>query len=69
LVPAVHGAGFATEVVGRVLAWGEVIFGREKTVCIIDPENGASLRVAAKCGYREVVKTTYHDAPTILLAR
>ncbi|RUY87038.1 N-acetyltransferase, partial [Mesorhizobium sp. M7A.F.Ca.CA.003.01.2.1] len=52
-----------------VLAWGEVIFGREKTVCIIDPENGASLRVAAKCGYREVVKTTYHDAPTILLAR
>ncbi|RVC24822.1 GNAT family N-acetyltransferase, partial [Mesorhizobium sp. M7A.F.Ca.CA.004.04.2.1] len=25
--------------------------------------------VAAKCGYREVVKTTYHDTPTILLAR
>ncbi|MER9104584.1 GNAT family N-acetyltransferase [Mesorhizobium sp. M7A.F.Ca.US.010.02.1.1] len=69
LVPAVHGAGFATEVVARVLAWGEAIFGREKTVCIIDPENGASLRVAAKCGYREVVKTTYHDTPTILLAR
>ncbi|TIN21932.1 MAG: GNAT family N-acetyltransferase [Mesorhizobium sp.] len=69
LVPAVHGAGFATEVVGRVLAWGEERFGREKTVCIIDPENTASLRVAAKCGYREVVQTTYHDAPTILLAR
>ncbi|MER8374180.1 GNAT family N-acetyltransferase [Mesorhizobium sp. M1409] len=69
LVPTVHGAGFATEVVGRVLAWSDEAFGRAKTVCIIDPENAASLRVAAKCGYREVVQITYHDTPTILLAR
>lgn len=67
--PAIHGAGFATEVVGRVLAWGEEIFGSARTVCIIDPENAASLNVATKCGYREVVRTTYHDAPTILLER
>jgi RimJ/RimL family protein N-acetyltransferase len=69
LAPAVHGAGFATEVVGRVLAWGEEIFGPARTVCIIDPENAASLNVATKCGYREVVRTTYHDAPTVLLER
>ncbi|WP_457151915.1 GNAT family N-acetyltransferase [Mesorhizobium sp. P5_C1] len=69
LAPAIHGAGFATEVVGRVLAWGEETFGSARTVCIIDPENAASLNVATKCGYREVVRTTYHDAPTILLER
>ncbi|MBZ9795094.1 GNAT family N-acetyltransferase [Mesorhizobium sp. ES1-4] len=69
LVPAVHGAGLASEVVGRVLAWGEEAFGRGRTVCIIDPENTASLKVATKCGYQEVVRTVYHDAPTILLER
>lgn len=69
LAPAVHGAGLATEVVGRVLAWGEETFGRTKTVCIIAPENTASLNVADKVGYREVLRTTYHDAPTVLLER
>lgn len=69
LAPAVHGSGLATEVVGRVLAWGEETFGRTKTVCIIDPENTASLNVAGKVGYREVLRTTYHDAPTVLLER
>ncbi|TJX38082.1 MAG: GNAT family N-acetyltransferase, partial [Mesorhizobium sp.] len=69
LAPAVHGAGLASEVVGRVLAWGEETFGRARTVCIIDSENTASLNVATKCGYREVVRTVYHEAPTILLER
>ncbi|TPM31949.1 GNAT family N-acetyltransferase [Mesorhizobium sp. B2-3-4] len=69
LAPAVHGAGLATEVVACVLAWGDETFGRVRTVCIIDPENTASLNVATKCGYREVVRTLYHDALTILLER
>ncbi|MBZ9672964.1 GNAT family N-acetyltransferase [Mesorhizobium sp. B2-1-8] len=69
LAAAAHGAGLASEVVGRVLAWGEETFGSVRTVCIIDPENTASLNVATKCGYREAVRTVYHDAPTILLER
>ncbi|TIQ56903.1 MAG: GNAT family N-acetyltransferase, partial [Mesorhizobium sp.] len=69
LAPSAHGKGFASEVVGRVLAWGDDAFGRARTVCIIDPENTASLNVAAKCGYREVLRTTYHDDTTILLER
>ncbi|RWD30359.1 MAG: N-acetyltransferase [Mesorhizobium sp.] len=69
LAPSAHGKGFASEVVGRVLAWGDEAFGRARTVCIIDPENTASLNVAAKCGYREVLRTTYHDDATILLER
>ncbi|TGQ71065.1 MAG: GNAT family N-acetyltransferase [Mesorhizobium sp.] len=69
LAPTVHGAGFATEVVGRVLAWGEETLGRARTVCIIDPQNTASLNVATKCGYSEVTRLLYHDKPTILLER
>jgi RimJ/RimL family protein N-acetyltransferase len=64
-----HGRGLASEVVGRVLTWGDEAFGGARTVCIIDPENSRSLNVAAKCGYREVLRTTYHDNATILLER
>jgi RimJ/RimL family protein N-acetyltransferase len=69
LAPAVHGAGFATEIVSHMHAWGDETFGRTKTVCVIDPENTVSRNVAAKCGYREVVRTVYNDSPTILLER
>jgi RimJ/RimL family protein N-acetyltransferase len=64
-----QGRGLASEVVQRALAWGDETFSPARTVCIIDPENSASLSVAAKCGYREILRTTYHDNATILLER
>lgn len=67
-VAAMHGKGIASEVVGAVVAWGDRRFSG-RTVCIIDPVNGASLRVAEKNGYREIDRTTYHGEPTILLER
>ncbi|WP_217577970.1 GNAT family N-acetyltransferase [Mesorhizobium sp. GbtcB19] len=69
LASEAHGRGLASEVVGRIVAWSDGAFGQVRTVCIIDPENGASLKVAEKNGYREVLRTTYHDKPTILLER
>jgi RimJ/RimL family protein N-acetyltransferase len=68
LISTAHGQGLATEIVGRVVAWGDEEF-RAKTVCIIDPENAGSLNVANKCGYKEILRTSYHDAATILLER
>lgn len=63
-----HGRGYATEAVHAALDWVEAQFGADcRTVCLIDPENQASLRVAEKCGYREYARTTYHGGPTILL--
>lgn len=69
LAPEAQGRGLASEVVQRALAWGDVTFSPARTVCIIDPENTASLNVAAKCGYTEILRTTYHDNATILLER
>ena len=69
LDPAIHGLGYATEAVTAVLAWGEIYFGPVRTVCIIHPENEPSMRVAAKFGYREYARATYHDAPIVLLER
>ena len=69
LAPWAQGQGFATEAVLAALAWGDAHFGPARTVCLISPENASSLRVAEKCGYNEVVRTTYKDQPTILLER
>lgn len=69
LAPDAHGQGYATEAVRAAVEWGDARFGRTRTVCLIHPDNAASLRVAAKAGYREHVRTTYKDGPTVLLER
>jgi RimJ/RimL family protein N-acetyltransferase len=69
LSPWAQGRGFATEAARAILGWGEAHFGRVRTVCIIDPGHAASLRVAAKLGYREAARATYHGHEVILLER
>jgi RimJ/RimL family protein N-acetyltransferase len=69
LSPSAWGKGFATEAVSAVVAWGDRHFGAQRTVCIIDPQHVASLRVATKCGYGEYGRADYKGQPRILLAR
>jgi RimJ/RimL family protein N-acetyltransferase len=69
IAPHAHGKGYATEAVRAAIAWGETHFGHGRTACIIAPENGPSIRVAEKCGYREFSRTTYKDKPTIMFMR
>lgn len=68
-IPSAHGKGIATEVVGAVIAWGEAIHPGKRMVCMIDPGNAPSRRVAEKHGFRELTRTTYHGAPTVLFQR
>ncbi len=69
LASSSHGKGYATEAVRAALAWGDAHFEATRTACIIAPENFASIRVAVKCGYREFVRTTYKDHPTVMFVR
>jgi len=69
LSPAVHGKGYATEAVRAALAWGEANLGVKRFVCLIHPENLASLRVAEKTGFTPYARTRYKDAPAVLLER
>lgn len=69
LAPWSHGRGYATEAVRKALAWGERHLRDRRAVCVIAPENKASLRVAEKCGFKEVTRTTFKDSPTILFRR
>jgi RimJ/RimL family protein N-acetyltransferase len=69
LAPRFHGQGFATEAVRAAVAWGDVRFGSARTVCLINEENAASVRVARKCGYEVFERTTFNETPTLFLAR
>jgi RimJ/RimL family protein N-acetyltransferase len=69
LAPPTHGRGYATEGVHAALAWGDANFTPTRTACMITPENLASIRVAAKCGYQEVQKTTYKGHLVLMFVR
>lgn len=66
LSPGVHGQGYASEAVEGALAWADGRFSR--TVCMIDPANAPSLRVAEKVGFTEFARAVYRE-PTILFQR
>ena len=44
-------------------------FAAARTVCLIDEENVASVRVAEKCGYGVFERTVFNERPTLFLAR
>ena len=69
LAPWAHGKGFATEAVRAMHTWLEAKFGPTRTVCLIDPANGGSIRVAEKSGYREWRRANYHNDPVIVIER
>jgi RimJ/RimL family protein N-acetyltransferase len=69
LSPLVHGKGYATEAVRAAVAWSDTHFELARTVCLIDADNAASIRVAEKSGYREFECTTFNGTPTLFFER
>ena len=67
--PRAHGHGYAAEAVAAVVAWGDAQLESARTVCLIDPANLASIRLALKNGYREYARTLFNDRPTIFFER
>ena len=69
LFTAYHGKAFATEAMHEIAKWGDQNIECGLTACITAPENAASIRLAQKLGFNEVVQTTYHGKPTLLFHR
>ena len=69
LIPAAQGKGYATEAVTAALAWADRHVDAPMQVCIIDPDNAPSIRLAVKLGFRERLRTTYHGKETIQFER
>ncbi len=69
LIAEAQGRGLATEAVTAAIDWSRTLFSGRRMTCIIDPDNTASLRVAAKHGFREFARTTYNTSAVVLLER
>lgn len=69
LAPWAHGKGFATEAVAAMVGWSDANLPSNGLVCIISPENLASIRVAEKVGYRQTAATSYKGTPTLQFRR
>ncbi len=64
-----HGKGYATEAVLAAIAWGKTRFESPHLMCLIHPENLASIRIAGKCGFHELRRSNYKDHPVIVMGR
>ncbi|MEZ5937598.1 MAG: GNAT family N-acetyltransferase [Hyphomonadaceae bacterium] len=67
--PKAQGVGYAAEALAACIAWAERERPGRTMVCIIDPENAPSIRLAQRHGFQERCATTYHGAPTIQFER
>jgi RimJ/RimL family protein N-acetyltransferase len=65
----VHGRGYATEGLRAAMAWGDSNLPCPRTVCLIDPENLPSYKLAAKLGFTAQTRTSYSGKPIVLLSR
>lgn len=69
LAPSAWGCGLAMEAVTTAYDWFDGQFPGRETVCLVAPENAASLAIAAKLGFGEWARTTYRGGPTIIFKR
>jgi len=69
LASAGHGKGYAQEAMTAVQTWLDEKFSPEKTVCIIDPENIPSIRLAEKLGFRTDGDTEYQQKTIVKFKR
>jgi RimJ/RimL family protein N-acetyltransferase len=69
LAPQARGMGYATEAVLAVCAWADALGLGQRAVCIIAPDNAASIRVATKVGFTSWQQTRYRGSSTLVFRR
>ena len=69
VITEAQGRGLATEAVGAAIDWVRAAFPNRRMTCIIDPDNSPSLRVAAKFGFKEFARSSYHEMPVVMFER
>lgn len=66
---AAHGQGYALEAMTAATTWFESTFKPARTVCIIDPANRGSIRLADKLGFETFGASVYRGATVTMLAK
>ena len=69
LASSAHGKGYAIEAAAAAHAWMDQSRNQQRSVCIIHPDNRASLRVAEKLGYVAFGAVDYRGARLTMFER
>lgn len=69
LATAWQGRGLAEEAMRAAIDWADRVHPGPRMTCIIQPDNAASLRVAAKLGFAPFARSTYAGAPVVVMER
>ncbi len=63
------GQGIASEALEAINLWSDRNLDAKHTLCLIDPDHAASLRVAEKNGYQQFRMAQLGEEPTVVLTR
>ncbi len=69
VAPAFQGRGYAVEALRAALAWADGHVAADATVCMISPENLASVRLAQRVGYVPYAMADYKGSNVQLYRR
>lgn len=64
-----HGRGYGWEATTAAHQWYDGHRGPRRTVCMVDPENAASIGLAKKLGYRAFGERTYKEDAVVVFER
>lgn len=64
-----QGRGFGSEAMAAAFAWADANLPDRGYVCIIAPDNAASLGLARRCGFVETRRAPHRDEETVVLER
>ena len=67
--PDFHGKGLAGEAAGAALSWFDTQHPSPRIVCMIEPDNVASLKLAARFGFRQFGRGVHKGSENIFLER
>jgi RimJ/RimL family protein N-acetyltransferase len=65
----VHGKGYGREAMAACMQWFDDTHGRIRTICMIEPGNIASLKIAERLGYKTYAEGEIDGAAVLLMER
>jgi RimJ/RimL family protein N-acetyltransferase len=65
----VHGKGYGREAMTACMNWMDAEHGRRRTICMIEPDNIASVKIAERLGYKSYDKGEIDGATVLLMER
>ena len=65
----VHGQGYGREAMTACMKWMDDTHGRRRTICMIEPANIASIRIAERLGYKPYGEGLIDGVTVVLMER